>query len=216
MAYYNFYYAQANGISDLNKGELEYLWELLSGRPFKFYIEVGIGSMGTICNMAGLIKENHMDCRCIGIDIFGELPRDITGSNSHQGDVIRIEEAEELLIKMQFDRIVKLYKGDSSVILGEILESIHHMEKLIFIDANHTYEGCLADFKAVDNHLMKGDIVVFHDTIRFQHPDYGRGPRGVIEDHLLNNPRYALLRFPLPDITFRDDVNTTSAFEAIR
>jgi cephalosporin hydroxylase len=216
MVYYNFYYVPANGVSDLNEGELEYLWELLSGRPFKFYIEVGIGCLGTICSMAGRIKENRMDCRCIGIDAFGELPQDIAGSNSHQGDVIRIEEAKELLVKLQFDRIVTLYKGDSSVVLGEILEPVRHLGKLIFIDANHTYEGCLADFTAADRHVTKGDIVVFHDTIRFQHPDYGRGPRGVIEDRLLNNPRYTLLRFPPPDVAFRDDVNTASAFEATR
>lgn len=215
MVYYNFYYVQADGVSDINECELEYLRELLFGRSFEYYLEVGIGYMGTLCNIAKAIVENDKKCKCIGIDSFGELPGDIRGNNTHQGDVVRLEDANKLLSELQLHNIVTLHKGDSGMVLEKVLRPIRSAGKLLFIDANHTYEGCLSDFRAAHKYLAAGDIITFHDTLHLQHPDYGRGPRGVIEDHLLSNPRYRLLRFPGREVTLNGDVNTIGAFEVL-
>ena len=215
MSYYDFYFVPANGVTDLNPCELDYLKGLLLGSPFSFYIEVGVGQLGTIYELARAISDAGVGCRCIGLDAFGRLPADSGGNNSHQGDVVRFDEANSFFADSKLDHIVSLHRGDSSALLGEILPDIESRRKLIFIDANHTYEGCLADFRAVDGHVIPGDAVVFHDTLRFQHPDYGRGPRGVVEDHVMGDKRYRMLRFPAPDIVMSTEANTIGAFEVV-
>lgn len=213
MVYYNYYYVPASGESDLNPCELECLKEFLLKHPFEYYVEVGVGYLGTLCYLAQTIVENKINCKCIGIDAFGELPRDSVGSNSHQGDVIRLEDAENLLIHRQLDKTVTLYRGDSAAVLRDVLKPIKNANKLIFIDGNHTYEGCREDFKAVDTYAAAHDILVFHDALKFQHSDYGCGPRGVIENYLVDNPRYNCLRIPPPHLKLSNVVNTTAIFQ---
>lgn len=215
MPYYDYFYVPVNGISDLNTSELNTLLKLLVENHFDRYIEVGVGNLGTLHKVARYIKKINLDIKCIGIDAFGKLPKDIFGNNTHEGDVIHLEDAENFLQVEGFEEIVDLYKGDSQQVLSEILLTIKDKSKLVFIDANHSYEGCCADFEIVDKYAVTQDIIVFHDTLKEQHEDYGRGPRGVVEDFLIENPNYRKIRMPEAELVLDDEVNTMSVFRRV-
>lgn len=215
MPYYDFYYVPVDEIPDISPCELDILWELIASDRFRYYVEVGVGHLGTLLHIAARVKKSGLACRCIGIDAFGELPEDVQGNNSHQGDVISLSDAENFLASRGLGEVVTLHQGDSAAVLDNILSPIKGTPKLIFIDANHTYEGCRADFEAADMHLRGGDILVFHDTLPAQHPDYGRGPRGVVEDCLLSNAHYRPLMMPPEGTSLNDSVNTMSLFERV-
>jgi len=215
MPYYDFYYVPTDAALDISPDELQTLQELLESGRFNVYVEIGVGRLGTLCRLAKIVKENGLDCQCIGIDAFGELPKDALGENTHEGDVILLKEAEDFLAAEGFAGTVTLRQGDSSTVLKNILPAMRDDSKLIFIDGNHSYQGCLADLEAVEGYTKPGDVLVFHDTLREQHKDYGRGPRGVIEDRLLGNDRYRMLKMPPPDVKPDDEADTMSVFECV-
>lgn len=215
MPYYKSYYISVDGITDLTPSELDTLFEILKQNSFENYIEVGIGRLGTLYEVARFIFENDLRMQCIGIDAFGELPKDILGNNTHEGDVIRLEDAKKFLISKGLDKFVTLYKGDSSQVLSEILPALNNTAKLIFIDGNHSFEGCRTDFEVSDKYVIPGDVIVFHDTLEMQHVDYGRGPRGVVEDYLMPNLGYRKILMPPPGLELDDKVNTMSIFQCV-
>lgn len=212
MAYYEHYFVEPNRSSGVNDIELQVLIDLARQKSFRWYVEVGVWRLGTLCAVA---EATSAKLRCIGIDAFGNLPRDINGSNSHQGDVVRLSEALQLLIDHGLNDRVKLIQGDSSVILPGVLAAIREEPKAVFIDGNHTYEGCQADFRVIDPYLAAKDFLVFHDALHNQHPDYGRGPRGVIEDELLASPHYVTVRMPTADTRLSRLSNSLAIFERI-
>ena len=68
----------------------------------------------------------------------------------------------------------------------------------------------------IDPYLQLGDVLSFHDALAHQHLDYGRGSRGVIEDHLLDNPCYRMLQMPVETETIRNEANTLAVLECVR
>lgn len=128
---------------------------------------------------------------------------------------MRLSEALQLLIGRGLNDKVKLVQGDSSTILPGVLATIHGKPKVVFVDGNHTYEGCRADFRAIHPYLIAKDILVFHDAFCNQHPDYGRGPRGVIEDELLASHHYVTVRMPTADTRLSRLSNSLAIFERI-
>jgi cephalosporin hydroxylase len=215
MPYYDHYYILVDAVPDPSSTELNTIRDFLRQHSFERYIEVGIGRLGTLCRMARFILANNLPTRCIGIDAFGELPKDVLGNNTHQGDVIRLEDAEDFLASEGLDKLVTLYKGDSSRVLGEILPALKNARKLFFIDANHSFEGCRADFEIIDKYVVPGDVLIFDDTLEMQHIDYGRGPRGVVEDYLVPNPRFRKIIMPPPNVTLEDNADALSIFECV-
>jgi predicted O-methyltransferase YrrM len=68
--------------------------------------------------------------------------------------------------------------GDSKVI-GKSWDK--EKADLIFIDGDHSYSGCLGDFKAWKNHLKPGGFMIFHDYERDVWPDVAN----VVHNHVL-------------------------------
>lgn len=210
MPYYEHFFVEMTRTSDLTAVEYARLAGLITVQRPRCYIEVGVGLFGTFSKVAALTHALGLPCSLHGIDAFGRLPRDCNGQNSHEGDVIHREDAQNFLSRAAFANACTLHRGDSAPILSGLLSSTKG-PRLVFIDGNHTYAGCHADFAAIEDTLEAGDIVVFHDSVPDQHPDYGRGPRGVVEDHVLTNRNFRLLTLAQAAAAATPPVDTITA-----
>ncbi|MDK2972938.1 MAG: hypothetical protein PWP23_2693 [Candidatus Sumerlaeota bacterium] len=60
---------------------------------------------------------------------------------------------------------VSFHQGDSSSKIREAFPDKSVLFDLAFIDGDHTLEGCLKDWQAIDERLGEGGIVLLHDTL---------------------------------------------------
>ncbi|MBI5154825.1 class I SAM-dependent methyltransferase, partial [Candidatus Poribacteria bacterium] len=75
---------------------------------------------------------------------------------------------------------VTFHKGDSSAGLRALAEKEIDQIDLAFVDGDHSLEGCLKDWLAVDSVLRSGGFVILHDTI--PQTSGWLGPRYVLEE----------------------------------
>ena len=77
----------------------------------------------------------------------------------------------------------KLYMSDGTkaidFILGNSLDELGSLPKnhfdLIFVDADHSWNAILPEFKLVEKLVARGGVIVYHDTIHLD------GPRKLVE-----------------------------------
>ncbi|MDX1373010.1 MAG: class I SAM-dependent methyltransferase, partial [Nitrososphaeraceae archaeon] len=48
--------------------------------------------------------------------------------------------------------------------VGDIIKAYEYQKKLIFVDGDHSTEGAMKDFMAVESYLLEGDVLIFHDV----------------------------------------------------
>jgi predicted O-methyltransferase YrrM len=74
---------------------------------------------------------------------------------------------------------VNFHKGDSAPEIRRLFGEGKEMFDFAFIDGDHTIQGCLADWRAVDELLADGGVVLLHDTM----PEKcgWAGPRHLLE-----------------------------------
>ena len=58
---------------------------------------------------------------------------------------------------------------------------------MLFIDGDHSFEGCLADYQNYAGKLEKGGFLVFHD---YDPVRKDLGPTRVIEEYIINDPQF--------------------------
>jgi hypothetical protein len=76
------------------------------------------------------------------------------------------------------------HKGYSSDFVG----TVAHLD-FLFIDGDHSVEGCLFDFENFEKDVKRGGYIAFHDY----YPDReDLGPTWVINHMLKDNPAYSL------------------------
>ncbi len=211
--YYAHHFAPVTGKTDLTQAEWQRMSGLLETMRPAVYVEVGVGRLGTLRLVATFGEARGIACTNYGIDAFGELPPDGNGENSHEGDVVRLSEAKAYLHEHNLEELCHLHQGDSSQVLRRLLPRLVARPLLVFIDGNHTYAGCRADFEAIRPHLRPGDVVVLHDTQCYQHPDYGRGPRGVVEDLIESDPKLEVVYTPPASIEKMDPTDTITVVQ---
>jgi len=73
-------------------------------------------------------------------------------------------------------------RGWSTTVVDEIARNLVKID-VLFIDGDHSYEGCLADWRAYEPLLRPGSRVAFHDVA------WAGGVRRVVEEEVL--PRSA-------------------------
>jgi predicted O-methyltransferase YrrM len=71
-----------------------------------------------------------------------------------------------------FSHRVKAMRGYSNEIAKDFKEQID----LLFVDGDHSYDGCRADVQAWSPHLAKGAIIIFHDY------SWAEGVRRVVKE----------------------------------
>lgn len=118
------------------------------------YVEIGVLYGGLFKN---ILRQFHKKINPIGIDLFEDfVPHD---GNTHGGNVTKMSLLEEILKQDGFTQFT-LLKGDST----QVVPSIPYMEVCCcFIDGNHSYEGCKADFENIYERMDRG-FILFHDS----------------------------------------------------
>ncbi|MDH5541499.1 MAG: class I SAM-dependent methyltransferase [Nitrospinota bacterium] len=98
--------------------------------------------------------------------------------------------AESYIRKAGLSHRVKFHKGDSCVNGKEVAASLDGLD-ILFIDGDHTEEGCANDFNALSPFVKNGGYIILHD-IYPEHCGWD-GPRKLIDGRLKNDPGYELL-----------------------
>ena len=126
-----------------------YLLQRFAGKKIR-YLEVGIGSCGTLIFLDYLFRKNGISFIPSAIDDFSYT------SAGHLSDQrARVQWCEENLgLKfLEYDssqQAVATWLGDNRY-------------DLILIDADHSFEGCLVDFLTYLPHLDHTGVLLFHD-----------------------------------------------------
>ncbi len=68
-------------------------------------------------------------------------------------------------------------RGYSKEIANQFIDQID----LLFIDGDHSYDGCLTDIQAWSPHLVRGATIIFHDY------SWADGVRRAIEEMIVPN-----------------------------
>ncbi|MBN1518071.1 class I SAM-dependent methyltransferase [Candidatus Sumerlaeota bacterium] len=110
----------------------------------------------------------------------------------------RLEICRRHIAAAQLDERVVIHAGDSSSNIRKFFQQDGLEMQMAFIDGDHSSEGCLKDWLAVDEYLVEGGLVLFHDTI----PEICNhlGPRYVLEELQKRAPsRYHVINLPTFD-----------------
>ena len=85
---------------------------------------------------------------------------------------------------------VNLLIGDANVVHSDVISSGFCYD-FLFIDGDHSYEGCLKDINTWFPSLSPGGIIVFHDA-------YSSLPQNGVFDAIMEFSRYNNLNFIIP------------------
>lgn len=120
-------------------------------------LEVGSWLGSTAIAMADAVTEATVHC----VDTWEGTPTDITGPCAKQaGGPDAVFEEFKRRVGPRLGKTVRALVGKSTDIARQAFD---HQFDLIFIDADHTYEGCKADIEAWWPHLREGGVMVGHD-----------------------------------------------------
>lgn len=128
-----------------------------------WYLEVGVGNCGTMIFLHEIFKKNRIELKIFGIDNL---------SYQHQN----ILEFQDISINWARNNLnAVFYIGDTRK-----AECVSFLERksfdIIFIDGDHSYDGCTNDFLLCLPYLKPGGMMIFHDIASIQCP-------GVIEGY---------------------------------
>jgi len=150
--------------TDVTIGErralLAALYERFRENGIVSYLEIGVLGGGTI----KFLLDQIPTLRCTGVDLFEDFMP--SGDNTHGSPTYRLED-----VRQSLGSEVMLLKGDTNQILPRLKAETQTFD-LIFIDANHTYAGCRADFENSALLLKPGGYIAFHSGSVQYHPDY--------------------------------------------
>ncbi|MFI5171945.1 MAG: class I SAM-dependent methyltransferase, partial [Chitinophagales bacterium] len=150
-------------------------------------IEVGCYLGYSSCVMASAIKEGR---KVFAIDIFD---REKGWSNGSTDDKIfknysqwdwALKVAEEIGVKNKIEFI----RSDSIAAIEKINTRIEQVD-LIFIDADHSYNSCIADLNAYSKLVEPGGYLVAHDYLNSFHP----GVKKAVDEFLNFNKNFSAI-----------------------
>jgi hypothetical protein len=128
------------------------------------YLEVGIFGGGTINFVRSMVAESGRKLQCTGVDLFEDFR--IVGDNTHVTGTYLMADVQEYL-----GSDIRLIKGNSDDVLPA-LKSAGEKFDMIFVDGNHTYEGCKRDYENSLELLADDGYIAFHNSSGFHHPDW--------------------------------------------
>lgn len=121
------------------------------------------------------------------IDLFEDLPPNHFCSSWLRNP---LEYIRQQLTKADLNQFVELYRGDSKIIAPQIAEKMNGKIDFLFIDGDHTPQGCYLDFMLMEKFVSTGGYILFHDIF----PEWSgwEGPGFVVEHYIKNNSRFEL------------------------
>ncbi len=120
------------------------------------YVELGCYKGASAICMAQGIKDYNVDARVITVDAF-----DGEALKPKYAGTFSIETVRRTFEGLKLDHIITPIKGLTSKVAPQYNATEINF---LFIDADHSYEECKADFEAWSFLVRSGGEVAFHDT----------------------------------------------------
>ncbi|HDN26048.1 MAG TPA: class I SAM-dependent methyltransferase [Thioploca sp.] len=95
---------------------------------------------------------------------------------------------------------VELHQGDSKVIGPKIAETLAAPIDFLFIDGDHSVEGCYADFELMEKYVSTGGFILLHDIF----PKWcgWEGPAFVVDNYIRHNDRFEMCQIYISPLNF--------------
>lgn len=150
----------------LEYGEAELIYDLPRLVGGGKIANLGHAGGGSAILMAQSLRDNDLKGMVVSVDVFK--------------DDKRYERAVSNLIKFGAYARINIIRAKTN----EAFEAARDMTfNLIFVDADHSYEGVKADFLNWSTLLARGGCIAFHDTNQeFSHQ--------VLEEYLIDKPEW--------------------------
>lgn len=116
-------------------------------------LEIGSYLGASSAFLASGLKQSGKDGKLICID---------TWENNAMSEGGRDTMTEFLTNTKELARWIQPIRGWSTAVVNKVREHAGEID-LLFIDGDHSYEGCLADWRAYNSLLRSNAIVVMHD-----------------------------------------------------
>jgi hypothetical protein len=125
-------------------------------------VEVGVWQGVNAFRLLGVLSQLEW----WGVDTW--LPPDCNSSYSKSGAEIAAKTAQEFHAAYEAAvAAVQPFEGRVHIVSGSSLNVVHNFENksldIVFIDADHSYEGCLADIIAWESKVKIGGWICGHD-----------------------------------------------------
>jgi predicted O-methyltransferase YrrM len=116
----------------------------------KSYLELGIGNGGSFAMACFMMQETLEFAQAVDNLAYRNL-----GIGQNEDEILRFIKAIETKTEKHF------YNGSTDKYFSELFPDKKF--DVIFIDADHSYEGVRKDFVNAQQHLNDGGLIVFHD-----------------------------------------------------
>jgi predicted O-methyltransferase YrrM len=154
--------------SHLTKQEMLVLYRLASSLPQCNILEIGSYLGASACCFAAGLKKTGSSGHVYCID---------TWKNDAMSEGSRDTMAEFVANTMKFSRWIVPIRGWSTQVVAAVSDYVQKID-LLFVDGDHSYETCLADWQAFSPFLSKRGIVVMHDV------GWAEGVQRVVEEEI--------------------------------
>lgn len=148
-------------------GELAGLLKILKGRRLKTVVEIGSARGGTFWCWAQVADD---DALLVSIDLPGadfSAPELVNKTPEQVQKYSELVERKMMSYAREGQRAL-LIRGDSHSenSVGELLKVLNGREiDFLFIDGDHSYQGCRSDYELYSPFVADGGVIAFHDII---------------------------------------------------
>lgn len=176
----------------------EFLKSLMCNIAPKNVVEIGcFTGISTIWLAAGLEQTGGAG-NINSIDLFEDI---IPAPPYHRAYLPNpLEYAQNSIASAQLAHRVKFHKSNSVAAGERIHEILSEPIDFIYIDGDHTKEGCEKDFMLFYPHVAIGGYIVLHDI----YPEYCNwdGPRYTIDKYIKNSPHFELMEVQTSPVNY--------------
>lgn len=150
------------------------------------YADIGVLEGQTSACILHGISDSKQNSTLYSVDLFG------TGQRKESGFKTTPERLKSYIREQNLNANLKICIGDSSTI-GANLDKLFNF---IFIDADHSYEGCKKDFLAWGRLVKLGGRVAFHDChlLTVNKVIEELGPEWKLIDHVYSTKLFERLK----------------------
>lgn len=175
--------------ASLSPQQGELLRSLILNIQPKRSLEIGCFIGASTLWICSALKYLNNDPILHTIDLFGDkLP---FGRYKYLFHPDALGYIRDCLKRAQVDHCNVQHVGNSHILGKRYNEIIGEKLDFIFIDGDHTIEGCLQDYLLYEPHLNIGGYLMFHDIF----PDKcgWDGPRFVLDNHVKKSKKFELI-----------------------
>lgn len=151
----NYFHANKTGGLKLQQVPEEYAGLLLALRDYgaESYLSLGVGNGGSFAMECFFMKDTLTNAVEIDNLAYGAL--------IGQNEIEILSFIENVRSFMKPDCNLQFYKSSTDDYFKQLSATVRF--DVIFIDADHSYEGVKKDFGNALKHINKGGLIIFHD-----------------------------------------------------